>query len=78
MLVAAGDQGEEQGGGLRGEGDVADLVTDQQRDTPQPLQLAAFILGAWLWRSSKPAKAAAVGVDGDDPEHPLRGVEVRR
>lgn len=24
--------------------------------------LAAFILGAWLWRSSKPAKAAAVGV----------------
>jgi hypothetical protein len=40
VLVAAGDQREEQGGGLGREGDVADLVADQQRDAAQPLQLS--------------------------------------
>jgi hypothetical protein len=39
-LIAGRDQREEQRGRLWGEGDVADLVADQQRDAAQPLQFA--------------------------------------
>jgi len=57
-LVAGGDELEEQVGGFAVEGDVADLVDDEQRGPPQPRELGV---------------QASFGVGVAEASHPLRG-----
>jgi hypothetical protein len=45
-FVAGGDQGVEQGSGFGFEGDVADLIADQQRDAAQPVEFGVEAAGA--------------------------------